>query len=332
MKSVLFSIFVAGLLISPDLFAQDDEITEASEAVSVEKDLPNGLYALFTTDKGEIVAELHYKKAPLTVTNFVGLAEGTKNSIKQFGQPFYDGLKFHRVLENFMIQTGDPIGTGNGDPGYKFEDEFHPSLKHTGPGILSMANTTKDTNGSQFFITHKATPWLDGKHSVFGKVKSGQDVVDAVEQDNVLKSVEIVRIGLDAKLFSATQADFEQRQIEHRHPNVQFLESGLGYIVRKVGDGVEVNTGSEVTVHYAGTLFKGKREFDSSRKRQRPYTFTVGKGHVIAGWDEGVLGMRRGETRTLIVPPELGYGSDGLPPKIPKNARLVFEIELIDVR
>ena len=138
--------------------------------------------AEIVTNRGTIRLELHHDKTPKTVANFEKLA----------GQGFYNNLKFHRVLADFMIQTGCPRGDGTGGPGYTFQDEFHPDLKHTGPGILSMANSGPNTNGSQFFITHVATPWLDGKHSVFGQVLSGQDVVDAVQQGDVMKSVTVV--------------------------------------------------------------------------------------------------------------------------------------------
>jgi len=137
--------------------------------------------ATIDTSRGTIKLKLHADKAPKTVANFEKLAK----------QGFYNGLKFHRVIENFMVQTGCPQGTGTGGPGYKFADEFHPDLKHSGPGMLSMANAGPNTNGSQFFITHVATPWLDGKHSVFGQVTEGQDVVNAIKQGDVMKSVTV---------------------------------------------------------------------------------------------------------------------------------------------
>lgn len=167
-------------------------------------DLADGLYANVKTNKGNIMLQLEMEKTPLTVANFVGLAEGKiPNKIKKEGEPYYDGIKFHRVIPNFMIQGGCPLGTGSGDPGYMFKDEFDPSLKHTGPGILSMANRGPATNGSQFFITHVATPWLDNKHTVFGHVIEGQEVVNTIAQNDVIQTIEIIRIGKDAKKFDA---------------------------------------------------------------------------------------------------------------------------------
>jgi len=140
--------------------------------------------ATIDTNKGIIKVQLEAVKAPKTVQNFETLA----------AKGFYNGLKFHRVIPDFMIQTGCPKGTGTGDAGYKFADEFHPDLTHSGPGILSMANAGPNTNGSQFFITHVATPWLDGKHSVFGKVIAGQEIVDSIKQGDVMKTVTVSEV------------------------------------------------------------------------------------------------------------------------------------------
>jgi peptidyl-prolyl cis-trans isomerase A (cyclophilin A) len=167
--------------------------------------LPEGLYAEMQTNKGDILLKLEYEKTPLTVANFVGLAEGLiKNGSKELGIPYYDGLSFHRVIPDFMIQGGCPEGSGRGGPGYRFKDEFHPSLTHNGSGILSMANAGPYSNGSQFFITHVATPWLDGKHSVFGKVIEGQEVVDAIQQGDKINALKIVRHGESMQSYKAT--------------------------------------------------------------------------------------------------------------------------------
>jgi len=180
-------------------------------------ELQDGLYAEFDTTKGKIVVKLEFEKTPLTVANFVGLAEGTKNYSKdgsapkpQNGAPFYDGIVFHRVIKGFMIQGGDPTGTGRGGPGYRFKDEIDPSLKHNRAGILSMANAGPATNGSQFFITHVATPHLDGRHAVFGHVVEGQSVVDAIGQGDKINKLKIIRVGDKAKAFKGDQADFEK--------------------------------------------------------------------------------------------------------------------------
>lgn len=310
--------------------------------------LNDGLYAKISTNRGDIVVSLAYKQTPMTVANFVGLAEGALN-LKTPGKPYYDGLKFHRVINDFMIQTGCPQGTGTGGPGYTFPDEFDESLRHEGSGILSMANAGPGTNGSQFFITHVSTPWLDGKHSVFGKVVAGQEIVDAIEQGDVMKSVEILRVGTDAESFTVTKESFAnavviaqdrenaklkklqqalEQELENRWPDAIKSPSGLRYIVIQKGNGGNSpKSGTKVTVHYTGTLLDGKM-FDSSVRRGEPATFAVGQ--VIEGWNEALVTMTKGEKRTLIIPPELGYGQQGYPGVIPPNSYLVFDVELLD--
>ena len=156
-------------------------MTQYSSPPAMQIDPTKSYAATIQTNRGDIVIDLYADKAPNTVNNFVALAR----------DGFYDGVSFHRVIADFMIQGGDPTGSGRGGPGYQFNDEFHPELVHDGPGVLSMANAGPNTNGSQFFITHVATNWLDNKHSVFGKVRSGQDVVDAIQQGDVMEKVEI---------------------------------------------------------------------------------------------------------------------------------------------
>jgi FKBP-type peptidyl-prolyl cis-trans isomerase len=314
--------------------------------------LKDGLYAKFDTSKGEILCKLEFEKTPLTVVNFVGLAEGTKDlggGAKAKGDKYYDGLKFHRVIPSFMIQGGCPLGTGTGGPGYTFADEIDPSLTHSSPGILSMANAGPGTNGSQFFITHVATPHLDGKHTVFGHVVSGQDVVDKIEGNDTINSVEIIRVGSaaeafqsDQKAFDALQDNFEknnrekelaameeeQALISERWPDAVTTPSGLKYVVVEEGAGETPNTGAVVTVHYTGKLLNGKK-FDSSYDRKQPIDFPVGSGQVIKGWDEALLSMKKGEKRVLIIPANLGYGPSGRGP-IPPNAIMVFDVELVN--
>ncbi len=322
------------------------------ETTMSEAKLKDGLYAQFNTDKGIIVCELEYENTPLTVTNFVGLAEGTKElgGGAAQGTKFYDGLTFHRVIPDFMIQGGCPLGTGTGGPGYTFPDEIDPTLVHDQPGILSMANAGPGTNGSQFFITHVPTPWLDGKHTVFGHVVSGQEVVDAIKQGDTLKSVEIIRVGKKAEAFTADQASFDeliasmdgrkrekelaameeqQSAIDKQYPDAITTPSGLKYIVVEEGNGGESPAkGATVKAHYTGKLLNGKK-FDSSYDRGEPISFPVGAGRVIKGWDEAFLSMTKGEKRILIIPPSLGYGPSGRGP-IPPNATMVFDVELVD--
>ena len=188
-----------------------------SNNTSTNTNMENGLYAKMNTSKGSILIALEFEKTPLTVANFVGLAEGAiKNDVKELGKPYYDGIKFHRVIPNFMIQGGDPMGMGMGGPGYNFKDEFHPELRHDKPGILSMANAGPGTNGSQFFLTVAPTPHLDGRHSVFGHVVEGMEVAlsiadaprdgrDMPNEPIFINTMEIIRVGEAAEAFDAAK-------------------------------------------------------------------------------------------------------------------------------
>lgn len=310
--------------------------------------MQEGIFAKFNTSKGPILIKLTYDKTPGTVGNFVGLAEGgLENSFRKNGLPYYDGLTFHRVIADFMVQGGCPLGTGTGDPGYKFDDEFHPELKHSGPGVLSMANAGPGTNGSQFFITHKATPWLDNKHTVFGRVEEGQDVVDAIDQGDTIDSVQIIRIGKDAEKWSAVSAfksfkeEKEKRIAEQRAKAEAELDkiasgfektgSGLRYKVLKSSDGKKAEKGQMVSVHYEGSLIDGQ-VFDSSFRRNQPIDFQLGIGQVIPGWDEGIRLLKVGEKARFIIPSHLAYGSAGAGGVIPPDATLIFDVELMEVR
>ncbi len=206
MKKIIF-IFSLFLLIGFNSNAGNIFCLSSQSATLVKEKKPKlekGLYAEIETNRGKILLKLEFEKTPLTVANFVGLAEGKiKNTAKAEGVAYYDGLKFHRVIANFMIQCGDPLGNGMGGPGYAFKDECLPEFKFTGPGILAMANAGPKTNGSQFFITHVATPWLDMKHTIFGHVISGQDIVNATQQGDTIVHIKIIRKGKAAKKFKA---------------------------------------------------------------------------------------------------------------------------------
>ncbi|MGP1990769.1 peptidylprolyl isomerase [Zobellia laminariae] len=310
--------------------------------------MQDGIYAKFNTDKGEILVKLTHDKTPGTVGNFVALAEGKQdNSAKAAGEPYYDGLKFHRVIPDFMVQGGCPQGTGSGDAGYKFDDEFHPDLNHSEPGVLSMANAGPGTNGSQFFITHVPTPWLDNKHTVFGKVESGQDVVDAIAQGDKINSVEIVRVGDEAQKWDALasfakfKSSKEERLAEEKAKQSAELdkiaagfdetESGLRYKMIQKGNGAQAEKGQTVSVHYEGSLLNGQ-VFDSSYKRNEPIDFQLGVGQVIPGWDEGIQLLKVGDKARLVIPSSLGYGSAGAGGVIPPNATLLFDVELMGVK
>ncbi|WP_299627154.1 peptidylprolyl isomerase [uncultured Tenacibaculum sp.] len=307
----------------------------------------NGIYAKFTTPKGDILVNLEYEKTPGTVGNFVALAEGNlENSARPQGEPYYNGLKFHRVIADFMIQGGCPQGTGTGNPGYKFDDEIHPELKHDAPGKLSMANAGPGTNGSQFFITHAATPWLDGKHTVFGSVIEGQDVVDAVEQGDDM-NVEILRVGETAEAWNAVEAfrsfegEREKREAAEKAKQKELLDqvaagydetpSGLRYKIIQKGEGKKATKGAMVSVHYKGQLLDGT-VFDSSYKRKQPIDFAIGVGQVIPGWDEGIQLLQVGDKARLVIPSNLAYGANGAGGVIPPNATLIFDVELMNVK
>ena len=308
-----------------------------------------GIFAEINTTKGKIVLVLEYNKTPITVANFISLAEGTNsqvtNSLK--GKPYYDSLKFHRVIADFMIQGGCPKGDGTGDPGYKFDDEFVADLKHSEKGILSMANAGPATNGSQFFITHRATPHLDGKHTVFGHVVSGIEVVDKMAKDDTITSVKIIRVGKDAKKFNAqkTFSDYflnkaaadklkaeklkeAKEKAIAEFANAGTTASGLKYIVLQEGTGNKPVASSNVKVHYTGMFLDGK-VFDSSV--QRGETIDFGLNQVIKGWTEGVQLMPEGSKYKFYIPANLAYGERGAGGVIPPNADLIFEIELIKI-
>ncbi len=311
--------------------------------------LPDGLYAEMKTDRGTIVCFLEYEKVPMTVANFVGLAEGTLKANGATGRKFYDGLTFHRVDKGFVIQGGDPKGDGSGGPGYQFPNEARPDLKHDAPGVLAMANAGPDTNGSQFYITMEPAPWLDGGYNVFGHVVQGMDVVTSIKVGDHITSVRILRVGSAAGSFSVTQQAFDglvakahaaagdklkkDREaaltlIKKQWPKLTTTKSGLMYEVLKKGTGnVSPTQGATVSVNYKAMLLDG-RVIDSTEARGTPATLRTDR--VIKGWTEALLAMKRGESRRLVIPPELAYGPGGYGNVIPPNAFLVFEVELID--
>ncbi|WP_298325667.1 peptidylprolyl isomerase [uncultured Dokdonia sp.] len=310
--------------------------------------MKDGIYAKIHTPKGEIILKLEHEKTPGTVGNFVALAEGNlENSQKPQGTPYYDGLKFHRVIPDFMVQGGCPLGTGTGDGGYKFDDEIHPDLKHDAPGKLSMANAGPGTNGTQFFITHIPTDWLDGKHTVFGNVVEGQEVVNAVAQGDEMTKIEIIRVGAEAEAWNAVEAfrTFEgsrtkrveeekaaqAAEIEALATGFETTASGLRYQIIQKGTGAKAEKGKTVSVHYKGALPDGT-VFDSSFKRNQPIDFQLGVGQVIPGWDEGISLLNVGDKARLVIPSDLGYGSAGAGGVIPPNATLVFDVELVAVK
>jgi cyclophilin family peptidyl-prolyl cis-trans isomerase len=333
--------------------------------------LGEGLYAEIETSKGTMIAKLEYQKAPNTVANFVSLTEGKNPFVSEEfkGKAFYDGLTFHRVITDFMAQCGDPNGDGSGGPGYKFKDEFHPDLKHNKAGILSMANAGPATNGSQFFITHKATPWLDNVHSIFGEVIEGIEIINTLEGEDVIEKITIIRIGNEAKKFDAVkifknyyakqakaQKELEEKTEKIRAQKAQeFIDvkkngtetkSGLVYKIITKGSDKKPTTGTNVYIHYAGYLENGQlfdtsyeeiaKQFgtcDPNRAAQNGYTpmaSSIGNLRFIPGFNEGVELMNFGDKAIFYIPSHLGYGMQGAGDLIPPNANLIFEIELLE--
>jgi peptidyl-prolyl cis-trans isomerase A (cyclophilin A) len=325
--------------------------------------LRNGLYANIKTSKGNMLVKFFDQESPVTVANFIGLAEGTiPNDAKKPGEPFYDGIIFHRVIKDFMIQTGDPQGTGMGGPGYRFEDEKN-DLKHIGTGILSMANSGPNTNGSQFFITEVPTPWLDGKHTIFGEVIKGLETVNIIArvktgaQDKpidpvIIEKVSIITKGEEYKNYDAAQF-FKDNKDLISNRNKKYLEekqkvinakldelklnmiqtsSGLFYKIDEKGSGAKAKSGDTVSVHYEGSLVNGN-VFDSSFARNEPIEFPLGRGMVIKGWEEGISLLNEGDKATFLIPPSLGYGAQGAGGGvIPPNAWLIFKVELVKAK
>ncbi|HJD87717.1 peptidylprolyl isomerase [Empedobacter stercoris] len=328
------------------------------------KSLEDGLYAKMTTNHGAMTIKLYEEQAPMTVANFVGLAEGTKeNKAKAKGVPFYDGIIFHRVIKDFMIQGGDPDGRGTGGPGYDFEDEFDATLKHDKKGVLSMANSGPATNGSQFFITEVPTPWLDGRHTVFGQVVEGLEVVDSIAnvektRDDkpvvpvTIEKVEIARKGdkyakyNGAEAFDAAKANHAKKQAEaeaklkaekdaeiarQKELEAKALStpSGLKYVILEEGNGAKPVQGDPIQVHYTLRLNDGEK-LDSSFDRNQPLDATVGVTGLIQGWMEALTMFNRGAKVFLIIPAELGYGARGAGGVVPPNATLYFDMEVLD--
>ncbi|MEN8185942.1 MAG: peptidylprolyl isomerase [Bacteroidota bacterium] len=341
-------------------------------------DLSDGLYADVETSKGNILLQLEYLHTPVTVASFVSLTEGTNDHVSEEfkGKPFYDGLTFHRVVKDFVIQGGDPRGNGSGGPGYRFESEFpvddqgNLMFSHDGPGVLSMANSGPETNGSQFFITHKETKFLDGRHTVFGHVVIGQEVVDSVAVGDKIEKIEIIRIGKEAKDFDAA-AEFdsyyksieEEKQklaeelkkvkedllkfIEENEVKATVLPSGLKVISLIKGEGKRPVAGSKVLVNYAGYFASGDL-FDSNIKEvatlhgKYDSRRDQGGGYgpvpmdyspdaaLIPGFREGLQQMKVGDKVLLMIPSHLAYGEQGAGNVIPPNTDLLFELEIVE--
>jgi len=345
--------FILFFLINSILFSCNNQYNE----------LEDGVYAEINTSLGKMLIQLNYKETPVTVANFIALSKGTHPDVKQDfkEKKFYNGLIFHRVMDKFMIQGGCPLGNGSGNPGYTFDDEINPILKHDKPGILSMANSGPATNGSQFFITEVPTPWLDGKHTVFGQVISGIEIQDKIsnvktaianrpENDVIINSINIIKIGESANNFDEVsvwineEPKLQKRRIEIEKSKREELNkqleklskgytttaSGLKYKILVSTKNKKAVNGNNVKVHYTGKLMDGNI-FDSSLRRNLPFEFKIGEGRVIKGWEEALQILRVGEKASFIIPSNLAYGPRGAGGVIPPNATLIFEIELLEI-
>ena len=362
-KNTFFLFCLSSLLFSCKESAPPQEFNEnsSSDTTAVVSSKPwneiEGIYAVIHTAKGRIVCRLAYDLTPVTCANFIGLTEGTiPNTFRKPGQPYYDGLTFHRVEPDFVIQGGDPQGNGMGGPGYMFKNEYVSDLRHDSKGVLAMANAGPNTNGSQFYISLKALPMLDGgNYTVFGKTVEGTEILSQISKGDKMDSVRIVRIGDASSVFDAGkvfQAYLEEqklaemnarkaadealktwdKRVKEKFPNAVRTPSGLYYIEVKKGVGKQAKNGSDVSVHYTGTLWNGMK-FDSSLDRGEPITFKLGVGNVIKGWDEGIALMKTGSKFKLLIPSVLGYGPQGTPGgPIPPNADLIFDTELVNVK
>ncbi|MBW7867390.1 MAG: peptidylprolyl isomerase [Brumimicrobium sp.] len=336
--------------------------------------LPDGLYAEVNTNKGQILIHLLDDKAPMTVANFVGLAEGNLtvlDSIK-ITKPYYDGVTFHRVIKDFMIQGGDPTATGGGDPGYKFFDEADNGVIHE-RGVLSMANAGPNTNGSQFFITHVETPWLNGKHTVFGKVLEGMEVVDAIQQGDTMNTIKIKRIGKPYKKYNATlefskvfdemyavvaKEQLEEKKLRARNAarvaeakgktQEEYKEYFYKLIKEMEPNAIQTESGLVYVVRQEGTgehPQKGDRvslhyngtlvyggKFDSSYDRNQPLDFDYLVTGLIPGFNEGVGLSQAGMKIDLYLPYYLAYGATARPPMIPEYSDLIFSLEILNIQ
>ncbi|WKC57967.1 peptidylprolyl isomerase [Borrelia sp. P9F1] len=306
----------------------------------------NGIFASIYTNKGNIKIELYYKIAPLTVMNFIGLSEGLINNSVTNG-PYFENIIFHRVIDGFVVQTGDPTGTGTGGPGYSFPDELGRGLSHNSEGIVSMANSGVDTNGSQFFITlSDKLSYLDSKHSIFGKVVSGMDTVYGINQGDKIERVEITRVGAEAEAFKVSDEEFVKLKKSYESSRIEEAEkyissqlemiyenyrdyqkdsNGIFYKIDRQGKGRGIKKGDVLRVDYEGFLLSGAK-FDSSIERGEPIKVVVGSGQVIRGWDIMLEDMHEGEERTVIIPPSFAYGDKGIGEVIKPNSFLKFNI------
>jgi cyclophilin family peptidyl-prolyl cis-trans isomerase len=330
---------------------------------------PDGVYAEVRTNKGLIVLRLEFEKTPMTVSNFVGLAEGTiANAAFPKRTPYFDGTAWHRVVSGHVIQCGLPKSDKAEDPGYQFPDEIHPDLNHDRAGEVGMANGGPHTNGSQWYITLGDRSYLDGLYTVFGHVIQGLDVVKAIVQNDIVQSVKIIRVGRAAKRFHPTTASFqkmaeeaaarvkeadakrkadEETLVAKNWPNAIAGESGLKSVILKDGTGQPPTPGQKIKAIYSGKGLLRGPDFVSTAddgvpyrgETAEPFAFEVGKTKIHPGLETTLALMKKGEKRLVIIPAEMGYKTNGFFARqrphekrfvIPPNTVLVYEIERLE--
>jgi cyclophilin family peptidyl-prolyl cis-trans isomerase len=357
-------------LLAPAVFArQAAPATQAAQPAQRSMTFPDGLYAELQTNKGLIVLQLEFEKTPMTVANFVGLAEGTiENKALPLGKPFFDGSVWHRVVAGHVIQAGMPKATERG-PGYTIPNEIVAGLNHGRDGMLGMANSGPHTNSSQFYITLADRSYLDGIYTVFGHVVAGLDIVHKIVQGDVIEQARIVRVGAKAAAFKADNATFvtlvetakaavkaadaekaakEDSIIAKEWPGARTSPKGARFVVQRAGTGEPAQAGQKIRATYAGRYLLDGRPICSSPEEGRPvpgtsaqpFDFVAGTTRVNPGIEEALLDMRAGEKRTVIVQGAAGYGTSGYFSKekpgekrfvIPPNTSLVYELEVLSI-
>lgn len=313
------------------------------------EELLPGLYANILTNRGMMVARLDYENTPLTTTNFSGLAEGSlPNSFRSPGEPYYDGLSFYNTSSGYVVFSGDPTNSGDGGPGYTLPRELGATYSAEKPGTLMMDGFATETAGSRFLITQVSDAFLDSQYTAFGQLIDGRRTLKKLRAGDIIESIRIIRVGEEAESLRFDKETFDRQYRRARELEIENLVSsnpdladvltslggnrvktptGIYYTVLKTGEGDSPSAGRKVSMRYVGTLLDGT-VFDMTQDSEQTFDFVLGKDGIISGWVEMVMGMKSGEVRKVLIPPNLAYGEQGYGP-IEPNSWLVFEMELV---